>query len=191
MEDQKVWMVTGVVSGLGLASVKYILSRGGRVIVVTMDPLQSEVNPSLVHPNLKVVSLDYNSETAMAILVQQLKLDYERIDFFLNYHEPEAFATAWNKTHIRRNAFMQLFVDQILTLVKYVLPHMLTSTCAHIFFVSFNGKSKRYEQVTSYRFGVLKMFVNKCGKALNRSNIKVSVIDEENYITNYVSCTDD
>jgi D-arabinose 1-dehydrogenase-like Zn-dependent alcohol dehydrogenase len=83
MERRKIWLITGVSNGLGLATVKYLVSKKQAVIAIVSDT--ENLNQDLLtNPLLDVILLDTTNETQLAQVTDYLGSTYGQIDLLVN-----------------------------------------------------------------------------------------------------------
>jgi NADP-dependent 3-hydroxy acid dehydrogenase YdfG len=83
METTKIWLVTGASQGLGLLTVKYLLSKDQTVIATTRD--KNKFDPAISsNPNLEIISLDLTSEGEVKNSINKIVEKYGRIDVLIN-----------------------------------------------------------------------------------------------------------
>ncbi|UFH57271.1 SDR family NAD(P)-dependent oxidoreductase [Spirosoma sp. KNUC1025] len=83
METEKKWLVTGAAHGLGLATIKYLLSRQQMVIAIAEDTTRLDQDlPD--NPLLDTILLDPTNEAQLAQLSDYLSVKYGMIDRLVN-----------------------------------------------------------------------------------------------------------
>lgn len=131
MENTKVWLVTGASQGLGLATVKYLLTRGHTVIATTRG--SSKFDHSIAgHQNLEVLSLDLTSEVAVSSAVSQIAAKYGRIDVLINNAGYGFLGAVEEATSAEIDQIMSVNVSAVLRMVRHVLPYMRSARKGHI-----------------------------------------------------------
>jgi NAD(P)-dependent dehydrogenase (short-subunit alcohol dehydrogenase family) len=116
MEQRKIWIITGASQGLGLATVKYLLSRGQRVVATARNRDDFHRKTGLRHPRLEVIGLDLSSEQAVQKALQRIFRTYGRLDVLIN-----------NVPIGRRH------------MMRHILPYMRIARSGHIFNLSAKG----------------------------------------------------
>ncbi|TRW27563.1 SDR family NAD(P)-dependent oxidoreductase [Flavobacterium zepuense] len=131
MKNNKIWLVTGASQGLGLATVKYLLSRQQTVIATTRnaDAFDSTVR---TNPLLEVISLDLTSETAVKDAVANIAAKYGGIDMLIN-NAGYGFAGAVEEAAEEEVAkVMAVNFEASIRMTRNVLPVMRKAGAGHI-----------------------------------------------------------
>ena len=127
MKTKKVCIVTGGVSGLGLAAIKFLLAKDIFIIATTYSKDLFLQRTNLSHKNLKVIPVTCFQDKSIAAFINNVVNEYGQIDMLINnegYEECNAVAAiSYSKSAI--------------TMAKHVLPVMKNASCGHVFFVSF------------------------------------------------------
>lgn len=79
--NEKVAVITGGSTGIGLATAKTFIDEGAKVVItgrtqLTLDAAQAEIN----HPNLRVIKSDTSKLTEVEALVSQVKAEFGNVD---------------------------------------------------------------------------------------------------------------
>jgi NAD(P)-dependent dehydrogenase (short-subunit alcohol dehydrogenase family) len=131
MKSQKTWLITGASQGLGLATIKYLLSRRQVVIATTRDVAKFDATV-LANPNLEVIALDLTSEIAVQNAVELIALKYGKIDLLIN-NAGYGFAGAIEEASEEEiSRVLAINVEATLRMTRYVLPVMRNAGCGHI-----------------------------------------------------------
>ena len=83
MERRKIWLITEASDGLGLATVKYLLSKDQPVIAIVSDTVKLNQD-HLTNPLLDVLRLDANNEAQVAQVAVYVGEKYGQIDLLVN-----------------------------------------------------------------------------------------------------------
>ena len=95
MKTGKKWLIAGASHGLGLAAVKYLLTKGQRVISLVADTRHLSVE-MLNNPQLEIIVLNPASENEVLRMCENLFAKYGQIDKMVN----NAGATRFMIQHI-------------------------------------------------------------------------------------------
>jgi len=136
MEQQKIWIITGASRGLGLAMVKYLLSKDQQVIATTRHPGAFHQNTGLHHPLLEVTGLDLTSETAVAATIASIYERYSRIDVLVNNAGYGFLGAVEEASQEEIAKVFDINVFASLRMVRHVLPYMRKARSGHIFSLS-------------------------------------------------------
>jgi len=131
MKNNKIWLITGASQGLGLATVKYLLSRQQTVIATTRnaDAFDSTVR---TNPLLEVISLDLTIETAVKDAVANIAAKYGGIDMLIN-NAGYGFAGAIEEaTEDEVAKVMAVNLEASMRMTRNVLPVMRKAGRGHI-----------------------------------------------------------
>lgn len=188
MKTQRIWLITGASQGLGLATVKYLLSRGQTVVATTRDVAKFD-SQLRQRPGLEVIGLDLTSEIAVQNAVKLIAGKYGRIDILIN-NAGYGFAGAVeeaSETEIAK--VLTINVEATLRMIRYVLPVMRSAGCGHIINLSSNAGL-----VSSAGFGIYnasKYAVEGFSEALYQEvkdlGIKVTLIEPGAFRTNFLA----
>lgn len=123
METAKTWLITGASQGLGLLTVKYLLSKGQTVIATTRD--RNKFDPTISgNPNLEVISLDLTSEDEVKTGIGKIIAKYGRIDVLVN-NAGHGFVGAVEEASAEEvEQVMAINVFATLRMIRGVLPYM-------------------------------------------------------------------
>ncbi|MGQ9367855.1 oxidoreductase [Azospirillum sp. ST 5-10] len=129
----KVWLITGISRGLGLALAQAVLARGDAVVGTTRD---GAAPPQLAPERLTVLPLDVADPAQVERAAAQAQAVHGRIDVLVNNAGygllgPVEAATA---TEVERLFAVNVFGP--LNLMRAVLPHMRARRSGHIVNVS-------------------------------------------------------
>lgn len=127
----KTWLVTGASQGLGLATVKYLLSRGQRVIATTRNANTFDAELR-ANDQLEVVSLDITNEAAVKNAVAALADKYSAIDVLIN-NAGYGFAAAIEEASEEEIAkVMAVNFEASIRMTRHILPVMRKAGNGHI-----------------------------------------------------------
>ncbi len=135
MESKKTWLITGASQGLGLTTVKHLLSKEQTVIATTRDASKFDAG-LLSNPNLEVVSLDIAHEATVKQCLEDIVVRYQHIDVLVNnagYGFTGAVEEA-SAAEIEQAVAINVFAS--LRMLRYVLPHMRRQRSGHIISLS-------------------------------------------------------
>lgn len=79
-KDGRVALVTGAASGIGLASTKYLVSRGFRVAIVDWNESLAEIESQKLAPHTAVFKCDVSSWESQAAVFEAVAKRWGRID---------------------------------------------------------------------------------------------------------------
>ncbi|KQM77928.1 hypothetical protein ASE74_16140 [Pedobacter sp. Leaf216] len=185
---RKIWLVIGGIEGLGLASIKYILSKDAVVIALTPDTQLFRESTKLSHPNLHLIAYTNTERKTLSEVLTNTYEQFGPIDYYINHQSAQDLARQWESSALSLEDFENQFSQQTVWLSEEVLAIMARSIWAHIFFVSFKEKIPPFEQIADARISAIKTFVHGHEEDLKNWNIKLSMIDEENCIHNFEAC---
>lgn len=131
MSKEKTWLVTGASQGLGLTTVKHLLSKGQTVIATTRNPELFDESANS-HPNLEVVALDLKNEEAVKNAITQIHEKYGHIDILVN-NAGFGFIGAIEEAAAQDvYDVMEINVHATLRMIRYTLPYMRKIRSGHI-----------------------------------------------------------
>lgn len=187
-KHRKIWLIIGGIEGLGLASIKYILSKDAFVIALTPDTELFVENTKLSHPNLHLIGYNNMGSETLAQILTNTYEQFGPIDYYINHQSTEDLARQWESSKLSLEDFENYFSQQSVWLSEEVLAIMAKSNWAHIFFVSFKEKAQPLEQIADARISAIKAFVQRHEDDFKNWNIKLSMIDEDNCTHNFEAC---
>lgn len=187
-KHRKIWLIIGGIEGLGLASIKYILSKDAVVIALTPDTKLFRESTELSHPNLHLIGYSITKRKTLAEVLANTYEQFGPIDYYINHQSTQDLARQWESSKLSLEDFENHFSQQTVWLSEEVLAIMARSIWAHIFFVSFKEKKQALEQIADARISAIKEFVHRHEEDFKNWNIKLSMIDEDNCIHNFESC---
>ncbi|MBT2560256.1 SDR family NAD(P)-dependent oxidoreductase [Pedobacter sp. ISL-68] len=187
-KHKKIWLIVGGIEGLGLASIKYILSKDAFVIALTPDTKLFKENTRLSHPNLCLIGYGSMGSKTLSLTLASIHEQFGPIDYYINHQSAEDLARQWETSKLSLEDFEKSFSQQTVWLSEEVLAIMAKSNWAHIFFVSFKEKTQPLEQIADARISAIKTFVQRHEKDFKNWDIKLSMIDEDNCMHNFEAC---
>lgn len=131
MEKQKIWLITGASQGLGLVTVKYLLSQNQTVIATTRN--KENFDPVVTQqPGLEVITLDLTSEPEVKNAVAGILKRYGRIDVLINNAGHGFLGAVEEASAPEIEEVLSINVHATLRMIRAVLPHMRGAKSGHI-----------------------------------------------------------
>lgn len=131
-KDKKVWLITGVSSGLGRQLAKEVLSQGHIVIGTFRKKSQVEAFKNEIPGNSFGILMDVSSSQMITDGVKAIYNRFEKIDVLVNnagYGIMGSIEEVPDK-EVRRQFDVNVF--GVLTLIRQILPHMRRQRAGHI-----------------------------------------------------------
>jgi len=188
MAEQKVWIITGASQGLGLATVKHLLSRQQIVIATTRDRAGFEKKTGLTHPDLEVIGLDITSEDAVAAAVAEVYKTRGRIDVLINNAGFGHMGAVEEATQEEIGQVFEINVYASLRMIRQVLPYMRAARSGHIFNLSSIGgfaASPGFGIYNATKFAV-EGFSEALYQEVGALGIHVTIIEPGYFRTNFL-----
>jgi len=181
MVRKKVWIITGSISRIVIATIRYLLLQEAIVIVIT-DKQQEIVLPAAPgSSNLKVITVDLNDEDKIVEIVNQLTGTYGKIDAIISH---ECIREAADKQGEDEG--------YKLTVILAALPHMIRANEGHIFFVSFRDCNDAFtSSENKKKIALIQEFMSEFGTYLALKGVRVTIIDPGIFLKNYMPSEDD
>jgi len=187
MNNQKVWLITGASQGLGLLTVKYLLEKKQHVIATTRN--RDRFDAALLKaPNLRVYDLDVTQEGDVQKLVEEVIVDYGRIDVLIN-NAGYGFLGAVEEA--AADELVDVLAVNVLgtfNLMRQVLPYMRSARKGHVI-----NLSSASGLVSTAGFGIYnasKYAIEGLTEALKLEveglGIKVTLIEPGAFRTNFL-----
>ncbi len=177
--QDRVAVITGAGSGIGLASARRMASEGARVVAVDIDEQAGQAAADEVGG--KFVAADVASETDVQRLFDAVAAEYGRIDIAFNNAgisppQDDSILTtgldAWRRVQ-------EVNLTSVYLCCKYVLPHMLAAGKGSIIntasFVAVLGAATSQISYTASKGGVLAMS-RELGVQFAREGIRVNAL---------------
>ncbi|SEB14649.1 oxidoreductase [Pedobacter hartonius] len=131
MKKEKIWLITGASQGLGLTTVKYLLSQNQTVIATTRN--RENFDPEVIqHSGLEVISLDLHSEQDVKNAVDRIAEKYGRIDVLINNAGHGFIGAVEEASPEEIDEVLSINVVATLRMIRSVLPHMRAEKSGHI-----------------------------------------------------------
>lgn len=187
MEKQKVWVITGASKGLGLAMVRYLLSRGQLVVATTRDASRfDQLLSSSV--GLEVLQLDLKDEQAVRQAMKDVHSRYTRIDVVVN-NAGYGFLGAVEEANPEEiEDIIAVNVLSPLRMLRHTLPFMRAAGAGHIINMSsMSGVSATpaFGIYNATKFAV-EGFSEALSQELAGSGIHVTIVEPGAFRTNFL-----
>lgn len=183
----KIWLITGISSGLGKALAESVIKSGDFVIGTFRK--QSQVNDFNKQgiENAKAMLLDITNDKAIKDGIKRIISEYGKLDVLVN-NAGLGFVGAIEETSMKeaRSVFEANFFGT-LNLTKAVLPFMRNQKKGHIVQISSHGGIKAFAGFGIYnasKFG-LEGFSEALAQEVAPLGIKVSIVEPGPFRTNF------
>ncbi len=183
----KVWFITGISSGLGKALATYVTAKGDYMIGTFRKQTQVTLFNAEQPANAKAVLLDVTDTERMADIVEQVILDYGRIDVLVN-NAGLGFVGAIEETHLDEvRAVFETNFFGALTLTQLVLPYMRNAKQGQIIQVSSHGGLKAFAGFGVYNASkfALEGFSEAMAQEVAPLGLKVTLVEPGPFRTNF------
>ena len=157
----KVSIVTGGMSGIGLAAIKFLLARQWIVVATTSNRELFKKTTSLHHKNLKITPLAGNDAINLKPFIESILAKYGKIDMLINHEE----------LAIHESDEFKDYATAAVAMSNHVLPCMKGECSGHIFFITFSESQEGQSNM------LIDEFINQNQDCLQDIDIKFSVID--------------
>ncbi len=183
----KIWLITGISSGLGKALAESVIETGDFVIGTFREESQVlEYNQKNIK-NAKAILLDITNENAIEKSIDKIILKYGRIDILVN-NAGSGFVGAIEETSMQevRSIFESNFFGT-LKITQSVLPFMRKEKKGHIVQISSHGGIKAFAGFGIYNASkfALEGFSEAMAAEVAPLGIKVSIIEPGPFRTNF------
>ncbi len=184
---QKIWLITGISSGLGKALAASVMTKGDFVIGTFRKQSQvNEFNNKYVDRGYSYL-LDITDEKSIEISVKKLISKFKRVDVLVN-NAGIGFVGAIEETSIQetRKVFEANFFGT-LKLTQEVLRHMRKEKNGHIVQISSHGGIKAFAGFGVYNASkfALEGFSEALAQEVESLGIKVSIVEPGPFRTNF------
>lgn len=162
MKTKKVCIITGGVSGIGLAAIKFLLAKDILVIATTSSNKGLFLQQTnLCHKNLKVIPVTCFQDKSIEAFINDVVNKYGQIDMLIN-----------NEGYEEENAIAAInYSKSAITMTKHVLPVMKNASFGHLFFVSFLPTEKHEKKIVDE-------FIATCKAETGCVNIQFTVLEQ-------------
>jgi len=183
----KIWLITGISSGLGKALSESVIENGDFVIGTFRQQSQvDEFNKSNTK-NSQGVLLDITNEKDVGKSIQKIISEHGKIDVLVN-NAGMGFVGAIEETSMKevRNVFEPNFFGT-LKLTQTVLPFMRREKNGHIIQISSHGGIKAFAGFGIYNASkfALEGFSEAMAQEVSPLGIKVSIVEPGPFRTNF------
>lgn len=184
---KKIWLITGISSGLGKALTQSVIEKGDFVIGTFRKQSQvDQFNEKYSNTAFSVV-LDITDKPSVEKTIEELIAKFGRIDVLVN-NAGVGFVGAIEETSTEetRKVFEANFFGT-LELTKAMLPHMRKEKNGHIVQISSHGGIKAFAGFGIYNASkfALEGFSEALAQEVEPLGIKVSIIEPGPFRTNF------
>lgn len=183
----RIWLITGISSGLGKALAESVIEKGDFVIGTFRHEWQAEEFNKRTTENAKAIVLDITIAKSVENCVQKIISDYGRIDVLVN-NAGMGFVGAVEETSLEevRSVFEPNFFGT-LKLTQTVLPSMRKEKKGHIVQISSHGGIKAFAGFGIYNASkfALEGFSEAMSQEVAPLGIKVSIVEPGPFRTNF------
>ncbi len=144
MSDRKLWLITGVSSGLGRALAEAVIAHGDFVVGTFRDAVQADQFTSRHKPNALGLLLDITDAAATDKLVARLEQDFGRLDVLVNNAGYGLAGAVEETSEAEARAIFEANVFGPLRLTRRVLPLLRAQGHGHIVQISSHGGFKAF-----------------------------------------------
>lgn len=185
--DNKIWLITGISSGLGKALAESVMEMGDFVIGTFRQQSQVEKFNNENTQKAKAILMDITNERSIESNIQDIIAKYGRIDVLVN-NAGVGFVGAIEETSIKEvRAIFEANFFGTLKVTQTVLPHMRKAKKGHIIQISSHGGIKAFAGFGIYNASkfALEGFSEAMAQEIEPLGIKVSIIEPGPFRTNF------
>jgi len=132
----RVWLVTGVSSGLGLELARHLVGQGETVVGTLRRATQCAAFEALAPGRAHARVLDVTDAAAIAPLVAGVVREFDGIDVLVNNAGYGLFGAVEELTEAEARGVMETNFFGLLNLTRAVLPHFRTRRRGHVINIS-------------------------------------------------------
>lgn len=184
---KKIWLITGISSGLGKALAESVMERGDFVIGTFRKQSQvDEFNKTYTNRAFSIL-LDITDEQSIERNVEKLVSKFERVDVLVN-NAGVGFAGAIEETSMEevREVFEANFFGT-LKMTQAILPYMRKKKNGHLVQISSHGGIKAFAGFGIYNASkfALEGFSEALSQEVEPFGIKVLIVEPGPFRTNF------
>ncbi len=142
--DQKIWLITGVSSGLGRALAEAVVTQGDFVIGTLRDAVAADLFTARHQPNALGLVLDVTDATATERVATHLEQHVGRLDVLVNNAGYGLAGAVEETTEAEARALFEANFFGPLRLTRRLLPLLRAQGHGHIVQVSSHGGFKAF-----------------------------------------------
>lgn len=120
----KVAIITGAASGMGLAAVKVFAEQGAKIVATDIDYDQLRSKTEAISGEILTVQLDVTSEDQWAHAVSEAEKAFTKIDILVNNAGVSSHRTMLDETLEGWNRALSLNLSSVFLGMRAVVPHM-------------------------------------------------------------------
>lgn len=144
MHTSKIWLITGVSSGLGRALAEAVIAHGDFVVGTFRDAVQADQFTNRHKPDALGLLLDLTDAAATERLVARLEQDFGRLDVLVNNAGYGLAGAVEETSEAEARALFEANVFGPLRLTQRVLPLLRAQGHGHIVQISSHGGIKAF-----------------------------------------------
>lgn len=183
----RIWLITGISSGLGKALAKSVIDKGDFVIGTFRKQSQVEAFNNKNIKNAQAILLDITNENNIEKSIENIISKHGKIDVLVN-NAGMGFVGAVEETSIKevRTVFEPNFFGT-LKMTQTVLPFMRKAKSGHIVQISSHGGIKAFAGFGIYNASkfALEGFSEAMAQEVVPLGIKVSIVEPGPFRTNF------
>ncbi|WP_299312038.1 oxidoreductase [uncultured Aquimarina sp.] len=183
----RIWLITGISSGLGKALAESVIEKGDFVIGTFRQESQVKEFNKKHTKNVKAMLLDITNEKSVKNCVEEIIADYGKIDVLVN-NAGIGFVGAVEETSLEevRSVFESNFFGT-LKMTQTVLSYMRKEKRGHIVQISSHGGIKAFAGFGIYNASkfALEGFSEAMAQEAAPLGIKVSIVEPGPFRTNF------
>jgi NAD(P)-dependent dehydrogenase (short-subunit alcohol dehydrogenase family) len=185
--EKKIWLISGISSGLGKTLAQTVIETGDFVIGTFRQQAQVEAFNEQYSKRAFSILLDIRDEESIKRKVEKLLRQFERIDVLVN-NAGVGFVGAIEETSMEetRKVFEANFFGT-LKLTQSILPYMRKEKNGHIVQISSHGGIKAFAGFGIYNSSkfALEGFSEAMAQEVEPLGIKVSIVEPGPFRTNF------
>ena len=185
--NNKIWLITGISSGLGKALAESVIEKGDFVIGTFRNQLQVDAFNKSNTKNAQAILLDITNEKSIEDNISKIISEYGKIDVLVN-NAGMGFVGAVEESSLKevRTVFEPNFFGT-LKMTQSVLPYMRKERSGNIVQISSHGGIKAFAGFGIYNASkfALEGFSEAMAQEVAPLGIKVSIVEPGPFRTNF------
>ncbi len=187
MHTPKIWLITGISSGLGRALAEAVIAHGDTAVGTFRDPIQADQFTNRHKPDGRGVVLDITDAAGAEKLFQRIEQQFGRLDVLVNNAGYGLAGAVEETTEAEARAIFEANLFGPLRLTQLALPLLRAQGSGHIVQISSHGGIKAFAGFGLYNASkfALEGFSEALAQEVAPLGIRVSIVQPGPFRTGF------